>query len=135
MTLSPVAVHQALDEQGLLEQSRGPGTYALEVQTPARVHAVAQAFHAVVDVSPPDAMLDRIASADRVCYVGASGNVYDRLQDHADGEVRKALFLEAFAPVDVVGVWPSAAPFESEFNRARMLSDQGWTCWQDGEVV
>ena len=134
MTLSPVAVHETLDERGLLNQSQGPGTYALRVETPATAPGVANAFRLVVDVTPPDHVLDRL-TADRVAYVGASGNVYDRLQDHADGDVRKALFLEAFDVIDVVGVWPSANPFESEFNRARLLSDQNWVVWSDGEVV
>lgn len=135
MTLSPVAVHETLDERGLLEQSTGSGTYALQVHTPATPDNVARAFLEHVEGTPPSSQLERLAFAERVCYVGASGNVYDRLQDHADGEVRKALFLECFPPVDVVGVWPSDAPFESEFNRARMLSDQGYCVWSDGEVI
>lgn len=134
VTLSPTDVHERLDRRGLLDAARGPGTYALQVKTPDDTDAVAAAFEGVSDVSPPEPTLSRL-TADAVCYVGASGHVYDRLQDHAEGAVRQALFLSAFAPVSVVGVWPADNPFAEEYNRAVALSRDGWTCWQDGEVI
>lgn len=135
MTLSPTAVHETLDRRGLLEQSHGPGCYALRVHVPDGKAHVGDAFRDVVDVAPPDKYLDKLADADRVCYVGASGDVYSRLMDHAESDVRQSVFLRAFEITDLVNVWASPAPFESEFNRARTLSDKGWTCWTDGEVV
>jgi len=135
MTISPTAVHETLDRQGLLEKSHGPGCYALRVHVPDGKAHVDDAFRDVVDVAPPDKHLDKLADADDVAYVGASGDVYARLMDHAEAEVRQSLFLQAFEAVTVVDVWPSPAPFESEFNRARTLSDKGWTVWSDGEVV
>lgn len=136
MTLSPTGVHETLDERGLLEMAHGSGTYALKCYVPATADAVEAAFADVVDATPPAHVVERLADAERVAYVGASGDVYDRLQDHADGDVRQATFLQAFEPVDIVGVWPTPTPFEAEFNRARLLSDaKDWTCWTDGEVV
>lgn len=128
-------MHATLDDRGLLDVSQGPGTYGLQVRTPPTVHAVTEAFREHVDVSPPDEVLARLAESERVAYVGASGNVYDRLQDHCEGEVRKALFLRCFPPVDLVGVWPSDAPFESEFNRARALSEDYDAVWCNGELL
>lgn len=134
MTLTATAVHETLDERGLLDDAHGPGTYALRVTTPATADAVADAFREVSEVVPNDATLDRL-TADRVAYVGASANVYSRLTEHASGDVRRATFLEAFEAVDVVDVWANPSPFESEFNRARTLSEKGWTVWTDGEVL
>jgi hypothetical protein len=136
MTLSPTAVHETLDRRGLLEQSHGPGTYGLRVHVPGGKAHVAEAFREVVDVPPPDKYLDKLAAADDVAYVGASGDVYARLMDHAESDVRQSLFLQAFEVAKLIDVWPSPAPFENEFNRARTLSDNGWgAVWTDGEVV
>lgn len=135
MTLSPTAVHEMLDRQGILEQSHGPGTYALRVHVPNNHYEVLEAFRDAADVTPDEQTVGRLADAGDVAYVGASGDVYARLMDHAEAEVRQSLFLQAFEAVTVVDVWASPAPFENEFNRARTLSDNGWTCWTDGEVV
>lgn len=135
MTLSPVAMHETLDERGLLDDAHGPGCYGLRVRTPNTKERVVTAFTEHVDVAPGREVCGKLAAADRVAYVGASGDVYDRLQDHADGDVRQALFLRCFDVVDIVDVWPSATPFESEYNRAAALSREGWTVWSDGEVL
>jgi predicted GIY-YIG superfamily endonuclease len=135
VTLTPTQIHESLDTQGLLDDSRGPGVYALEVTTPADPEAVARAWLAVVDAAPPEGTFARLA-ADRVAYVGASDDVYARLADHARGAVRQATFLEVFDPVDVVGVWPDPDPFQTaERERARALSREGWVCWCDGEIL
>jgi len=133
--LSPSRLHESLDQRGLLDNSQGPGTYALQVETPDTSGSVAQAFRAHVDELPPSEYMARLADASSVCYVGASGQVYDRLQDHAEGVVRQSLFLRAFKPVSLVGVWPSEHPFQDEFNRATALSRDGWVCWSDGTVI
>jgi len=134
MTLTPSQLHERLDTRGLLDTSKGPGTYALQVNTPDDLEAVAQAFANVSDVVPEEKTLARLTS-DHVAYVGASNNVYDRLMDHADGEVRQTLFLRAFKPVDLVGVWALPEPFTAEYNRSVWLSQRGWTVWQDGRIV
>lgn len=132
--MTPTELHERLDTRGLLDDSRGPGCYALEVDTPDSTEAVARAFLAVGDATPPDATMERLTSH-KCAYVGASKQVYDRLADHAAGEVRQATFLRAFDAVGVVGVWPASEPFEAEYNRAVALRREGWTCWTDGGVV
>ena len=137
MTLTQSTVNQTLDERGLLDDAHGKGCYAIRVKTPNDVESVARAFLSVSDVTPPDAYLDRL-TADRVAYVGASIDVYSRLMDHADGQVRKATFLQAFDPVDVIDVWPTERgkdPFEQEYKRASELSQRGFVCWTDGELL
>lgn len=134
MTLTPNALHGRLDDRGLLDDAHGSGTYALEVETPDTVEGVARAFLKVADGTPTDHVCDRL-TAQRVAYVGASKDVYSRLQDHAEAEVRQATFLEAFDAVDVVGVWPTDTPFQAEFNRAAALSREGWVAYTDGEVL
>jgi len=136
VTLSPTAVHETLDRQGLLEQSHGPGCYALRVHVPDNAYDVKREFKHACDVTPSSKTIGRLVNADDVAYVGASGDVYARLMDHAEAEVRQSVFLRAFEIAGLVDVWPSPAPFENEFNRARTLSDNGWDAvWSDGEVV
>ena len=132
--MTPTAITETLDTRGLLDDARGPGTYALRVETPDTVKSVARAFLEVGDACPPDGALERLTN-DRVAYVGASTDVYTRLMDHAEGKVRQATFLEAFNPVGVVGVWPESDPFDAEYNRAVELSRQGWTVWCDGRTM
>ncbi|AGM11112.1 hypothetical protein M196_gp18 [Halorubrum tailed virus 4] len=132
--MTPTTMHETLDTQGLLDTSHNAGTYALEVTTPSDTEGVARAFREVSEAVPPDEVLDRLTAA-RVAYVGASGDVYGRLMDHAEGAVRKALFLRAFDVTGVVGVWPESDPFQHEYNRAVSLSNEGWTVWTDGEVI
>ena len=137
MTLTQSTVNQILDDRGLLDDAHSKGCYGLRVETPNDVESIARAFLSVSDVTPPDAYLDRL-TADRVAYVGASIDVYSRLMDHADGQVRKAMFLQAFDAVDVVDVWPTERgkdPFEQEYNRASELSQRGFVCWTDGELL
>ena len=133
--LTPTRLHESLDRRGLLEDSHGPGTYALQVETPDTSGSVAQAFREHVDELPPSEHMAQLADASSVCYVGASGQVYDRLQDHTEGVVRQSLFLRAFEPVSLVGVWPSENAFQDEYNRAVALSRDGWTAWTDGQVI
>ena len=106
MTLTQSTVNQTLDERGLLDAAHGKGCYAIRVKTPNDVESVARAFLSVSDVTPLDGFMERL-TADRVAYVGASIDVYSRLMDHADGQVRKATFLQAFDAVDVIDVPPT----------------------------
>ena len=132
--MNPTDLHQTLDDRGLLDAAHTGGTYALRVKTPDSVERVARAFLKVSDGTPPEHVIERL-TADRVAYVGASKDVYSRLQDHAEAEVRQATFLRAFDPVEVVGVWPADEPFDAEYNRACALSNEGWCVWMDGEVL
>jgi hypothetical protein len=135
MSLTPGGVHEALDYDGLLTAARGPGCYALRLAVPDDADAAHRAWLATFDVTPRDDAVTRLAAAPRVAYVGAAGDVYDRLMDHAAGEVRTPAVCRAFPPAAVVGVYPSETPFEDEWGTARDLREDGWTCWVDGEVV
>ena len=60
----------------------------------------------------------------------------DLLAEHARGDARRATFLEAFAPVDIVGVWPDPEPFvTAERARGRELRADGWIVWCDGRLL
>jgi hypothetical protein len=134
MTLTPTRVHEILDRRGKLADSQQPGTYALRVETPDDAESIARGFRGRVDAMPDDDVIERL-TADAVCYVGASGCVYDRLQDHTEGDVRQSLFLSLFSPVELLGVWPSENAFETEYRKALELSDRGFVVWCDGEVI
>lgn len=121
---------EALDERGLLDAARGAGVYAVEVSIPDDPAAAWDAEH---DARPAD--LDRLADAERVAYVGASTHVYSRLGEHVTGARRGTAFLAAFPPERVVAVWPTADPFDAEFNRAAALSREGWLVWTDGTIL
>ena len=116
-----------------LDQQRGPGVYALKVAVPDDIATVREQWDSVCDVR--HAQLKRLASAERVAYVGASESVYHRLCDHAAGEYRQATLLQAFPPTRIVDVWWHEHPDAHEYNRAVGLSESGWCCWTDGEVV
>lgn len=133
--LAPAAVHETLDREGLLDDARGAGTYALRLDVPDAADEAARRWLAVHSVTPGEDALERLAAADRVAYVGAARCVYDRLEDHAAGDVRKAAFLQPFPPVDVVGVWPADDPFAAEHSRAYTLAGEGWTVVVNGEVI
>jgi len=135
MTLTPTELHETLDERGLLEHAQGPATYGLKVDTPDTVDDVTAAFIEVCGHSPKGGVCEQIAQADRTAYVGASNYAYDRLEDHAEGIVRQATFLQAFELTNVIGVWPAEQPFEAEFNRAQMLALKGWRVWCDGDLI
>jgi hypothetical protein len=133
--MNPTDLHQQLDERGLLADSRDAGTYALVVDAPDNIEPVARRWASISDEPMPEGYAARIAEAEEVLYVGASAQVYDRLQDHVVAEVRKATFLSAFPPVQVRGVWPTDGdPFEEEYNRARDLAGGDTVCWSDGRL-
>ena len=128
------SVNERLDRDGRLDDAHGSGCYALAIDVADSVEDVERRWVRYFDVLPGNA-LERLAHADRTCYVGASGDVYHRLMDHARGDVRKASVLVAFSPERVIGVWPEDDPFDAERSRALALRAQGWTSWVNGEVV
>ena len=133
--MTPVSAHGRLDELDLLDDAYEPGTYALQVRVPGTVEAVQREWLDAIDAPLPDEYAEQLADA-RVClYVGRSGNVYDRIMDHADGQVRRASFIRAFGMTDIHGVWPDDANTGvAERNRARSLSSATTCVWSDGEL-
>ena len=133
--LSETELTERLDEGRLLDAARGPGCYALAVNVPDDRATVCEQWDGTHEARPPDGTLAQLAAADDVAYVGASGHVYDRLRDHAAGDVRTVSLLSVFDPTAVIDVWPDESPFAWEYNCAKMLAQQGWTVWCNGEVV
>lgn len=132
---TPIQVHESLDVAGWLDDAHGPGCYALRLDVPASAEQAHRAWLSTFEAVPEGDALTELAAAERVAYVGASGDVYDRLMDHAEGAVRQTALLSVFPPQEVVTIWPSDSPFEDENRLAYCLRDEGWTCWSDGEVV
>ena len=133
--MTPTQAHGRLDDLGVLDESHGPGTYGLEVAVPNSVEAVQRRWLDVIDAPLPDEYAEQLADA-RVClYVGRSGDVYDRLMDHARGDVRRASFVRAFGMADIHGVYPEDENSGvAERDRARSLSDADTVVWTDGEL-
>jgi len=132
---TPLTVHESLDYDGLLDDAHGPGCYALRLDVPDSIHDAHARWREYFDALPGDDAVTRMAQRTRVAYVGASGDVYDRLMDHAEAQVRKAAVLRPFLPLEVIGVYPSEDPFRDEVQTARDLGEDGWLCWVNGEVV
>lgn len=133
--MNPIDAHGRLDELGLLDAAHGPGTYALQVSVPNSVESVQRRYLAAKSHPLNDSMAARLAESDTCLYVGRSGEVYDRIMDHVDGEVRRASFLEAFDVIDVRGIWSADANDDvAERRRARLLSTPATCVWTDGEL-
>jgi len=99
-----------------------PGVYALVVDLPDSREAVESAWLSNYD-SLPD-YVDRLVEADRGIYVGATGGIRDRINDHRAGKVRTASLPSVFGVVDIYGAWyhdSSEAAFEAEYNRAASI--------------
>lgn len=133
--LSPTEAHETLDHMGVLDESQGSGCYALRLKTPDTYDEVRDHWDAYFEGRPDSSDLHDLADGERVAYVGASSNVYDRIMDHAEGEKRKSAYLKVFPPVDVVDVWPTEVPFQEEYNRGVFLAKNGWATITDGEVL
>ena len=81
-------------------QLTSPGVYALRLEKPdAPEWAIAETW----DVWP--SWGDEFVAADAIAYVGASSNVLGRLEDHRDGEVRKAALLRICEIDGIHSVW------------------------------
>jgi len=133
--LTPAEINERLDRRGLLADATGPGVYALRVRTPDTVEALARQWREHVAAALPEGYAERL-TADDVAYVGASMHVRDRLAEHARGDVRRATFLRAFPPVDVVAVWADPEPFTTaERAHGRELRANGWVVWTDGGLL
>ena len=133
--MTPVGAHKRLDELGVLDASHGPGCYALRVSVPNNVESVQRTWLDAIDAPLPEAYAEQLADADTALYVGRSGDVYDRIMDHARADVRRASFVRAFGMTDIHGVYPEDENTGvAERDRARALSDADTVVWTDGEL-
>ena len=90
------------------------GCYALNVDVPSDVR---ERFESEFDVIP--GYVHMLEERDAAMYVGASANVLRRLEDHRDGEKRKAVLFRVCEIDSVEGVWwfdSKDKAFEEEYN-------------------
>lgn len=134
MSLSASQVHQVLDENGWLDAAHGSGVYALRLADPPDdPRAVHARWTEHFDVAP-QYIVDGLADAGRLAYVGASSDVYSRLQDHANADVRRTAVMRPFPPVAVLGVEAADEPFEAEYNYMKRWVERDFTVWYDGTL-
>ena len=133
--MTPVEAHTELEALETLAASQAPGTYAIVVAVPNGVESVQRTWLDAIDAPLPDAYAKQLADAKTCLYVGRSGDVYDRIMDHARGDVRRASFVRAFGMADIHGVYPEDENTGvAERDRARSLSDATTVVWTDGEL-
>jgi predicted GIY-YIG superfamily endonuclease len=82
------------------DQLSGPAVYALDIDRPDNLGEV---WDELFDTRP--AYFERLRDAGACVYVGASGNVLARLEDHRDGNVRKAVLPSIATDVSLRNVW------------------------------
>lgn len=127
-------LNEKLESYGWVDKSRQPGVYSLKLVTPPDDwKSLEGTWHSYFGAPPPDGLLDRLAEADRLLYVGSHGkSMYERMAQHVRG-FKTSTITQIWKPVDVVGVWPEDDPDAEEWNRAVALSDERTACWCNGE--
>jgi len=78
---------------------RSPGVYAIQCCQPDDPR---EAWLRHYEVLPE--YIEELEDADTIVYVGASADMYDRLIDHADRDVRKAALLKVCPPYCLLDV-------------------------------
>lgn len=68
--------------------------------------------------------LTECAQARAIAYVGASGNIFERLVDHTDAKVRQSVFLQVFEPVELLAIYPDKHPMQNEQQYADALAQE-----------
>jgi len=100
----------------------GPGVYALTLSKP---DDLAAEWDAVYEERPE--YWDQLEESETVVYVGAAKNVMARLEDHRDGDVRKAALLRVCEIDHLRNIWwfntPDAA-FLKESQLAMWMQNQ-----------
>jgi predicted GIY-YIG superfamily endonuclease len=82
------------------DQLTGAAVYALDLTPP---DGVTDAWDERFDERPD--YWDRLTETDEWIYVGASGSVLARLEDHRDAEVRKSILPTLATDMDLRNVW------------------------------
>jgi len=109
-----------------LSDAHEPGVYVVELSTPSMssyehyTRLWLQEHEAIPDY------VQSIAAAERLLYVGASDNVYDRLQEHLNNPNRSTVVAEVFPIHSIVGVQLFTTPteaFEAEQDIAMDLTN------------
>lgn len=135
-TLSQLAVNRWVDREGVHDEARQPGCYAIELETPSdRPVAVINRWTDHFDVGMPGEYATRLADADRLVYIGAHGtSVYERLCQHAAGE-KSSTIMDVWPPVAVVSILQTDSPDAMEFNYTQEYArEDGTLAWMNGEL-
>ena len=106
-------------------QPSDPGVYALEITLPDTEADVKAAWRSEYDDDPP--YLHRLIDCRKALYVGAAKNVRARIDDHVQGDYRKASLPTAFGVHWLREVrWhdDADAAFQAEYNAARDIDRQ-----------
>jgi predicted GIY-YIG superfamily endonuclease len=111
-----------IPEDGDFSHLHGAGVYALRLSRPDDLAAAwDQRFE-----TRPD-YWETLNDADGVVYVGAASDVLRRLEEHRDGEVRKARLVEVCTIDSLRNIWWFDAvheAFERENGLALMMKNQ-----------
>lgn len=96
----------ALEAHGLTPDTfDSAGCYALALERPGGFDDLRERWYRHYDVEPPGALIDAVDTYRQLRYVGATGNLRDRLHDHVAGDVRRVKLLAVCPPTGVVAVW------------------------------
>lgn len=129
-----------LERHGLTPDTWGSaGCYALGLDTPT-LTTFRERWHRVYDISPPRSLIEAVDYDYPTFYVGATGNLRERLADHVNADVRKVKLLAVCPPTRVVAVWTHEdfdTAEEKERSHAYTLKEKHPTalCWVNGAVV
>ena len=123
--LSEGFVALALEELGHdPADAKVPGCYAIRCNHPTKdLEALTRRWLDETGKEAP--YLAECAEAEEIAYVGASGNIFDRLVDHTRRDkpkVRQATFLKVFAPRELLAIYPDDEPFLHEQQYADNLA-------------
>lgn len=111
------------------DQLHSEGAYAIELSRPVNLEEV---WHRHNETKPP--YWDQLQRADRVLYVGASGDLLSRLEDHRDGDARTTVLTEVCDVVGLHTAWRAKSPeharevLEPRLARWLQSSNPGWYC-------
>jgi len=94
----PEAVHSRVDDPSTA------AVYSLELDTPPTWPHVVEQWHAKYEETPD--WLREAWDSERILYVGAANDITERLERHAERDVRKAAIMAVYPPVEVAEIWP-----------------------------
>lgn len=117
MTLSlPEDVETFLNEDN--PSWNAPAVYALTLEKPDNL---TDAWDAAFESRP--AYWDQLTESDRVIYVGAAKNVMARLEDHRDGDKRKAALMEVCEIESLRNIWWMPSPEAAFLKESRIAME------------
>ena len=140
---------RTIPTEQLLQQTAdptSPGVYVLKLDSPdvtlgpEALHAHARWWYQQYQSVHPDDVA-ALAQSQRLLYVGATGNLQARLEDHVQADVRRSAWLSVYPPVELalVSTMPSAdRAFELESQtayRVNAMTADSTTVICDGEVI